>query len=204
MAGPGHRNLNLAEVPHRLAEHIRELLRSIGGESIAPFLADWPSEWRERPAAACALPVLSWLEEFSSDMRAVGRPVIAELCRVSPALAWRQTYTAGEIGEEFLRNYGWTEILGTVGPLASERLACGFLLLGPDTRYPPHRHAAQEIYIPLSGAARWLQGDAPWRRRQPGTVIQHASEEPHAMQTDEQPLLALYLWRGDTTPSRLC
>jgi hypothetical protein len=172
---------------------------------LGPFLADWQREWRFREAAARrTLPVLSRMVEFASDPRAFGQSVIAELCRAAPRLAWRQTYTAAEVGAEFLRNYAWTEIVGAAGPLVSEHLACGFLLLGPQTRYPPHHHPAEEIYVPLSGAARWLQGDGVWRERHPGSVIRHASEEPHAMQTDAQPLLALYLWRGATTASRLC
>jgi len=36
-----------------------------------------------------------------------------------------------------------------------------------------------------------------WLDESPGTVIHHASNEPHAMRTGTQPLLALYLWRSD-------
>jgi hypothetical protein len=49
----------------------------------------------------------------------------------------------------------------------------------------------------LSGTAEWQQGDAGWQERTPGTVIHHASEEPHAMRSGAQPLLALYLWRSN-------
>jgi hypothetical protein len=69
-------------------------------------------------------------------------------------------------------------------------------MLGPFTHYPRHRHDAEEIYLPLSGAAEWQQGDAVWRERLPGTLIRHAGGEPHAMRTGAGPLLALYLWRG--------
>ncbi len=78
-----------------------------------------------------------------------------------------------------------------------ERIACGFLILGPSTHYPRHRHEAEEIYLPLSGTAAWQQGDAGWQDRAPGALIHHASEEPHAMRTRGSPLLALYLWRSD-------
>jgi mannose-6-phosphate isomerase-like protein (cupin superfamily) len=199
VAAPGDRDLDPADVPCRLAAQIEELLRSLNTDGVGPFLAEWPRECRRRvPAASCTLPVLAWLKEFAADDRAVGRPLIAELCAAASGLAWRQTYSATQIGADFLRNYGWTEILGSAGPLVSERLACGFLALGPATRYPSHRHPAQEIYVPLSGTALWQQGQRPWRELQPGSVIYHASEEPHAMHTGTAPLLALYLWRGDT------
>ena len=89
--------------------------------------------------------------------------------------------------------------------LVSERLVCGFLLLGPQTLYPRHRHEAEEIYVPLSGTAAWQQGDGAWREKLPGAAIHHTSLEPHAMRTAQQPLLALYLWRGGglTRSSRL-
>ena len=101
----------------------------------------------------------------------------------------RQTYAADEVGDAFLRNYGYAEIVGEKS-IPSRRLACGFLILGPSTLYPRHRHEAEEIYIPLRGTARWQQSDAVWRTRRPGAVIHHASGEPHSMQTGAEPSLA--------------
>ncbi len=118
------------------------------------------------------------------------------LSQAASALEWRQSYTREELDDEFLAAYGWSELFGLRGPLASERLACGFLVLGPQTFYPRHRHEAEEIYVPLSGTAAWQQGDGIWREKAPCTPIHHASLEPHAMRTAQQPLLALYLWRG--------
>ena len=86
--------------------------------------------------------------------------------------------------------------MGSVGPIESELIACGFLLLGPSTFYPSHHHAAEELYVPLSGIAAWQRGDTVWREHGPGTPILHRSGEPHAMRTGGSPLLALYVWRG--------
>jgi mannose-6-phosphate isomerase-like protein (cupin superfamily) len=69
-------------------------------------------------------------------------------------------------------------------------------LLGPAAHYPSHAHRAEELYLVLSGTADWQRGDEPFAARRPGAVIIHASSEPHAMQTAQEPLLALYLWRG--------
>jgi len=74
---------------------------------------------------------------------------------------------------------------------------CGVLLLGPHVTYPPHRHEADEIYVPLAGTAAWKHGNEGWRERLPGSVIHHAPYVPHAMQTGQEPLLALYLWRSE-------
>ncbi|MGB6308916.1 MAG: dimethylsulfonioproprionate lyase family protein [Steroidobacteraceae bacterium] len=179
-----------------LAARIEQLLEAAREPTLAAFLADWPRTSRERALEASALPVLCWLPQIALDPAAFGPGLVAELCRAAPTLAWRQTYTAGELDAAFLDNYGWSEIVGGTGPLASERIACGFLMLGPATHYPRHRHDAEEIYLPLSGTAAWQQGDTVWREHSPGTLIHHAGGEPHSMRTGASPLLALYLWRG--------
>jgi hypothetical protein len=177
-------------------ERTHALLDSLRAAALAPFLADWPLAKERRPVVPSALPVLRWLPEAKADAPALTVELVNDLCRAAPRMAWRQTYTATEVGREFLENYGWSEIVGLSGPLASERIACGFLLLGPETHYPRHRHEAEEIYIPLAGTALWQQGDGQWRERQPGTVIHHSSDEPHAMRTGARVLLAVYLWRS--------
>jgi len=172
------------------------LLESLNQPALAPFLADWPHDAVHRRVHGSHLPVLRWLPEIAGDDRAFAGDLVAAVCDAAPSLAWRQTYTANDLDGEFLDNYAWSEISGTNGPLASLRVACGFLLLGPSTLYPRHRHEAEEFYLPLSGTASWQQGDGVWRDQPPGTPIHHASDEPHAMRTGTSPLLALYLWRS--------
>jgi hypothetical protein len=177
---------------------ILKLLESLHEPSLAPFLADWPRTPRQVTITASHLPVLRWLPEIAREAAPFGFELVAALYRAAPSLAWRQTYTVKDLDPSFLENYGWSEILGNGnGPWTSERIACGFLILGPSTHYPRHRHEAEEIYLPLSGTAAWQQGDAVWRERAPGTLIHHADGEPHAMRTGGSPLLALYLWRSD-------
>jgi hypothetical protein len=180
----------------KLIERTHALLDSLRAAALGPFLTDWPLANERRPVAPSALPVLRWLPEVKANAPALTLELVNELSRAATMMAWRQTYTATEIGAAFLENYGYSEIVGLSGPLASERLACGFLLLGPETHYPRHRHEAEEVYIPLAGTASWQQGDGRWRERLPGTVIHHASHEPHAMRTGARALLALYLWRS--------
>jgi quercetin dioxygenase-like cupin family protein len=179
-----------------LAERIKELLEALRQPALAPFLADWPAAYQTRPVTACQLPVLFWLTQMNGGRNPFAADVVATICQEAPSMAWRQTYSAKELDAAFLENYGWSEIIGGSGPLAGAQIACGILVLGPSTHYPRHRHEAEEVYLPLSGTAAWQQGGAEWRDRAPGTVIHHAGNEPHAMRTGTEPLLALYLWRG--------
>jgi hypothetical protein len=186
-----------------LAARIERLLHGMHQPVIAAFLADWPHSPEHRapappissPQPAPILPVLRWLSPMA-DAACFSATLVAALSRASRVLQWRQTYAEKDVGRAFLDNYGWSEVLGGSGPLASARLACGFLLLGPATLYPRHRHAAEEVYVPLHGIAAWQQGEGAWREHRPGAVIHHAPDQPHAMRTGDTPLLALYLWRG--------
>ncbi|MBC2837272.1 dimethylsulfonioproprionate lyase family protein [Paragemmobacter straminiformis] len=170
----------------RLAAGIRAAVEAV--PEAAPFLADWPGGAERRAQTAGTLPVCRWLGGMAGDLAGM-------VAGGAGALEWRQTYGAGDFGAEFLSRYGWTEVVGLRGPIPSERVAAGFLLLGPEVTYPPHKHEAEEVYLPLSGRAWWQKGEV-WRQVEPFTAIHHPGWVPHAMRTEGAPLLALYLWRG--------
>ena len=179
-----------------IAVRVKDLLGSLRQPVLAPFLADWPPAYSRREIAAAGLPVLRWLSELAGGAAPICADLVAAVCRAAPMLDWRQTYTTRDVPPAFLDDYGWSEIVGSVGPIESDRIACGFLILGPATYYPSHRHAAEELYVPLCGTAAWQQGDTAWQEWAPGTPIHHRSGQPHAMRTGTTPLLALYVWRG--------
>lgn len=184
-------------VAERLAVAARALLAGFDQPELAPFLDDWPApDATLRAVELRPLPVLRWLDRLSPLAVADTRALVEGVVGAAAALAWGQTYAAGDLGGRFLERYGWSELIGLRGPIASDRLACGVLLLGPEIEYPPHSHVAEEVYVPLAGTAGWLRGGEGWRHRRPGELIHHPSGVGHAMRTDEQPLLALYLWRG--------
>lgn len=114
-----------------------------------------------------------------------------------PVLPWRQTYGARQVSQHFLTQYGWAELVGLTGPVPSRTCAVGFLLLGPGVEYPPHHHEALELYLPLAGRAAWWRAQSGWQQIEPGEPVLHARWEAHAMRTESEPLLALYLWRSE-------
>lgn len=170
----------------QLAAGIRAAVEGV--PEAAAFLGDWPEGAARRGQVPVQLPVCRWLAGMAGGLA-------GEVAAHAGALEWRQTYGAADFGAGFLERYGWTEIIGLRGPIPSERVAAGFLLLGPDVTYPAHAHEAEEIYLPLSGRAWWQKGEA-WRQVEPRTAIHHPGWVPHAMRTEAEPLLALYLWRG--------
>lgn len=147
--------------------------------------------------AARGLPVLAWLDRLEAPERPEARAVAALLQREAPALTWRRTYAAAGAPAAFLERYGWTELVGPDGPVACARARLGCLLLGPGTLYPTHAHAAEELYLVVSGTAAWRSGSGRWRERPPGALLHHPPWTPHATRTAEGPLLALYVWWGE-------
>jgi len=63
--------------------------------------------------------------------------------------------------------------------------------------YPPHAHAAEETYAMLAGNADWQIDLADWQHFEPGDLIHHPSEAPHATRTSALPILAAWRWSGD-------
>ena len=188
--------LNQAPADDLLAQ-ARVLLTNLHAHDLSPFLEEWPSASERRSVPPSSVPVLRWLPHVQQSASTLSVPLVNALVASATSLAWRRSYSLATAGAQFYENYGWTEFAGLTGPVPSKHLACGVLLLGPHVTYPPHRHEAEEIYVPLAGTAAWKHGNDRWRERLPGSVIHHARYESHAMQTGEEPLLALYLWRSE-------
>jgi hypothetical protein len=176
-----------------LAEGLRAAYAAAGaGEA----LDGWPALRVTRGVEPAGLPVCGVLGAAAAGAPAGFAALVAGLRDGAAGLRWGQTYGAAEFGADFLRGYGWTELIGLRGPVASDAVAVGFLLLGPGVEYPPHAHEAVEVYLPLSGRAEWRQGERPYAPVEPGVAIRHASWVPHAMRTGAEPLVAAYVWRG--------
>ena len=164
---------------------------------LAPFLADWPSKpFKTRIVSQRKLPVLSYLPELVLEENAKTNNIVKMLETLSEHLSWGQTYSKEDFGATFLEKYGWAELIGLRGQIKSKDIACGFLFLGPDIEYPKHSHEAEEVYVPLSSQAQWVQGNDDWILRPSGIPIYHRSGLTHGMRTGNKPLLALYLWQG--------
>ena len=182
---------------------VRSFLQERRVPPLQAFMADIDWAMERRSLAARGLPCLAALPAAERAAVPATAPLVCRLAGLAAdRLAWGQTYGAGDFGDRFLANYGWMELFGSRGHFVNDRVAAGFLLLGPQTHYPDHRHVAEEIYFPLTSGTEWRMGDAPFASRAAGEAIHHASGVPHAMRTGRMPLLALYLWRGGPLDQR--
>ena len=180
-----------------LLAQARTLLKYALPAHLRKFESLLPSDpYAYRETRACSLPVLRWLSEMPDLTTDPTRDIVVALKATAPKLSWGQTYSNADMPAQFLARYGWHEIVGQRGPIASDQIALGVLLLGPETVYPRHQHAAEEVYLVLAGAADWQRDDGPFRRLPPGALIHHPSQAWHAMRTGVDPLLTLYAWCG--------
>ena len=129
--------------------------------------------------------------------RAIEASPIDELAKGLRALQQSFFWRTVDAGNVMHGRSTHCKIVGPDGTVRDDTFLFGSFLIVPDTVYPLHSHAARETYVILSGQARWWNDDAGYRERMPGEVIVHEPWQPHAMRTDQEPLLTLWIWQGD-------
>ena len=73
-------------------------------------------------------------------------------------------------------------------------IVAGLMLVSPEETYPLHQHSSQELYLILSGEAKWRYGgDENYRKQSPGDVIYNHPNDLHGVKAGDSMLLALYL-----------
>jgi hypothetical protein len=179
-----------------LLQSFRAYLASHQDAVLARFLEGFDWQMAKRELAPRGLPVVEYLSDIAVPAGGHGNALLSALIRDAASLHWAQTYSIGDFGDAFLKRYGWVELFGTRGHFDSNVMAGGFLMLGPDIHYPDHHHVAEEIYIPLTDGSLWSKDGGPFVPRHAGEIIHHPSDINHAMQTRQETLVALYLWRG--------
>jgi hypothetical protein len=185
-----------------LLSGVKSYLAGFGEESAQSFVEGIDWSMPPRKLAPRGLPCLAHLDRAAETARGEAGSLARFLRDHAREFHWGQTYTSADFGQNFIDNYGWLEVFGTRGHFDNRKIAGGFLILGPGIDYPDHHHVAEEIYIPLTSGAGWRMGDGEFRRREAGEIVHHASNVSHAMRTGEDPLLALYLWRGGPLAAR--
>ena len=111
-------------------------------------------------------------------------------------LSWRRP-GFGKIPDAIANQMAVCEIIGPTGQIKHETVRAGLLFQAPNITYPRHRHAAEEIYFPLTGSVDWQTGNAIWCQYEAGSFIHHLPYQPHAIRTGKIPLLTIWGWTGD-------
>jgi len=124
-------------------------------------------------------------------------PVVEAIVNASTCLQWQQSYTTEDgFDTNYLHNYGWFNLISPDGPFVSSSLRISFGLWGEGLHYKEHWHEPEETYVVLAGRAVFHSEGRPSRNCRADDVIQHHSNQRHAIDMHPGPLLAMAIWRG--------
>ncbi|MEM6759161.1 MAG: dimethylsulfonioproprionate lyase family protein [Pseudomonadota bacterium] len=116
----------------------------------------------------------------------------------APHMLWRGTY---DDSAPFMERWGCFTVLGEGGPFVASRLRVFVVYMPPGLYYPSHRHPAEEIYLVIAGNGRFYRAGLPDQHLGEGDTAFHASEQVHAIETQQSPMLSVVAWRSHlTTP----
>lgn len=121
----------------------------------------------------------------------------AAFAEVEPDLRWIRTeHYREKLGDDYMENYCYTNILGYDGLIEHDRIIAAFFIIGPGRHYPRHHHEAEEIYFPFGGDTLWSQDDETPRPRPAGEAVHNTPWLPHEMITQKTPLFTFCFWRS--------
>lgn len=112
------------------------------------------------------------------------------------SLTWRFAPRLPALGP-FARRHAFCTLVGDGATrVPSERIRVGLMLIESRSFYPSHAHAADEVYLPLSGRSVFAVDGGRPRQPPPGRAVLIPSWTEHAIWTGKGTALFLWAWLG--------
>lgn len=163
---------------------------SAGARELAQALCDETRAPQRTPATVPGCAALAdALAQADTDLREVLSGALDELTWRVPGF--------GRLPETLKDRMAVVELLGPTGMLHHDRVSLGLILMAPDVAYPAHSHAADEVYLVLSGTLDWSIDSRQIGPVKADTFVHHKPCQRHAMATRDHPALMLWGWTGD-------
>ena len=157
---------------------------------------DFPTDLTEAPVEQRHFPCAVLMEADPALQAGNIDPLARAFLNGSPYAHWRETYAGTDIGQDFMDRFGCYCLIGPGGAYRSDQMLGFVVYMPPNLWYPWHHHPAEELYTVLHGEAEFLAEAEPNRTLRAGESSFHASNQPHAMQTHNQPVMAYVVWRN--------
>ncbi len=175
---------------------VHDYVQSLTGDTLLP--ESIPGELHPYiHLAPSTLPVQTQVNECLGLASERSLPLVRAILNASTCLQWQQSYvTEDGFDADYLQHYGWFNLISPEGPYVNQALRVSFGFWGEGLHYKEHWHEPEETYFVLSGRAVFhSEGRAP-RSCRADDVIQHESNQRHAIDMVPGPLLAMAIWRG--------
>ena len=136
-------------------------------------------------------PVVSYLSQIKAQNTVEDyQQIIKSLKKSAEKICWRYGYQ--NPSQEMAEKYAYTEIIGPEGPIYSEEIIVGFVLLAPDFYYPKHSHSQiEEAYLFLNGKTIYNKQEII---PQGAFILNEAGRVHELKSTAKTPTLILYSW----------
>tara|TARA_Y100001970_G_scaffold211262_1_gene257870 strand:- start:72 stop:629 length:558 start_codon:yes stop_codon:yes gene_type:complete len=137
------------------------------------------------PYQSQVLPVLRNLDKVDGSTRA------QQFVELAPHLRWVQSHRWDDGGEQRALC-----VLSEVFELPG--LEVGIMYVDQGCAYPLHSHPPQELYLIVSGHARWRYGGSEHLvEMPPNSTLYNNPSDLHTVEAGDTPLVALYVLWGD-------
>lgn len=157
----------------------------------------FPDDLKAQSPAPYRINAAQLMVDNPGETRADLEPLRDAFLAASDLATWRETYKFSDIGEDFMSRFGCYCLIGQGGGWISRQMASYVVYMPPGLYYPWHHHPAEELYFVIAGQAEFLRSGAASETLGPGESSFHESNQPHAMRTLDQPVMAYVLWRSD-------
>ena len=137
------------------------------------------------PFESQMLPALRNLHRVSDTPRA------CECAAIAPSLRWVQSHRWDDEGNDRALC-----VLSDAFELPG--LEVGIMYVDQNCSYPVHNHPPQELYLTISGSARWRYGGAEKLVEvKPETTLYNHPSDIHTVEAGDTPLVAMYVLWGE-------
>lgn len=172
-----------------------------GAPEVRAGLPADPGPARKMPTRQNAV-VKTWLGPALQVVAADQPALAAAISGAVEDLEWitYDFYPRDQIGEPFATGHAYASIMGGDAPFAAKDFDLGIFLIAPDVLYRDHRHAAPELYAPLTGPHGWRFGvDRPLIVKPAHQPVWNPSNQPHLTKVGPIPFLCLFVWTKDVS-----
>ncbi|MBN8631104.1 MAG: hypothetical protein J0L76_09650 [Rhodobacterales bacterium] len=194
-----------AETPLRqLYAAARDYLLALDHPGAAEVRAGLPADpGPERTTAATGNAVTDrWLPPALAALHRTHPQLAEAIAGAAGKLVWvtYEDYPPEEIGAAFRTGHAFASILGGDAPFPAPDVDLGLFLIAPGTLYRDHRHAAPELYAPLTGPHGWrFAPGRPLIVKPAHQPVWNPAWQPHLTKVGVQPFLGFFVWTKDVT-----